>query len=115
MVDGLPLQSPEAGLEQPRSNIDRLIEALAQRQLNHVDIMVAEYVQQEQQAAEHVMEQIASPRAGNRVGGLRREGDVEGVRQSSGNWHRDNTTPWNKPILARPLNPALFHTQCKNM
>lgn len=52
--------------------------------------------------------QAASPRAGR--AGLRREGDVEGVRQSSGNWQRDNTTPWNKPILVRPLKPALLST-----
>lgn len=97
VIEGLP------GHE-PRSNIDRLIEALAQRQNINVEGENADDNQ-----GEAPLRQISSPR-GNRPG-LRRVGDVEGVRQSSGNWQRDNTTPWNKPILVKPLNPAILQTQ----
>ena len=41
--------------------------------------------------------------------------DSAGVRQSFGNWQRDNTTPWNRPILAKPLDSAFFKTQCERM
>ncbi|KAG7201707.1 hypothetical protein KM043_004433 [Ampulex compressa] len=102
VIEGLPVQ-------EPRSNIDRLIEALAQRQNINVDGAEAVGDEREDNAAEQPVRQIASPR-GSRPG-LRRVGDVEGVRQSSGNWQRDNTTPWNKPILARPMNPAVRETQ----
>jgi bromodomain and WD repeat domain-containing protein 1/3 len=101
VIEGLPEQ------EQPRSNIDRLIEALAQRQIMNEE----EYNNIQQNEDHQQVRQIASPR-GSRPG-LRRVGDVEGVRQSSGNWQRDNTTPWNKPMLARPLNPAILDTQYK--
>lgn len=62
---------------------------------------------------ESQIRQITSPR-GNRLG-LRRVGDVEGVRQSSGNWQRDNTTPWNKPILVPPIHEAIQQTQLENL
>lgn len=105
MIEGLPGQ-------EPRSDIDRLIEALAQRQRidvagdgddennenNDLNLLMALH---------NVNPQfIASPRASRP--GMRRVGDVEGVRQSSGNWQRDSTTPWDKPILARPINPAIL-------
>lgn len=103
VIEGLPEQ-------EPRSNIDRLIEALAQRQnINADGEAIAE--DRDNNAAEQPVRQISSPR-GSRPG-LRRVGDVEGVRQSSGNWQRDNTTPWNKPILARPMNVAVRETQVK--
>lgn len=103
VIEGLPEQ-------EPRSNIDRLIEALAQRQNINAD---GEAIgdDRENNIAEQPIRQIASPR-GSRAG-LRREGNVEGVRQSSGNWQRDNTTPWNKPILARPMKSAIKETQVK--
>ncbi|EGI63952.1 PH-interacting protein [Acromyrmex echinatior] len=105
VIEGLPEQ-------EPRSNIDRLIEALAQRQNINVDGEAAGAGDdRENNIAEQPIRQIASPR-GSRAG-LRREGNVEGVRQSSGNWQRDNTTPWNKPMLARPMNPAVKETQFK--
>lgn len=108
VIEGLPEQ-------EPRSNIDRLIEALAQRQNINADgeAVVAGPEDRENNIAEQPIRQIASPR-GSRAG-LRREGNVEGVRQSSGNWQRDNTTPWNKPMLARPVNPAAKETQFKMM
>lgn len=102
VIEGLPAQ-------EPRSNIDQLIEALAQRQNINADAENAD--EREENAAEQPVRQMASPR-GSRSG-LRRVGDVEGVRQSSGNWQRDSTTPWNKPILARPMNPAVRETQFK--
>lgn len=101
MIEGLPVH-------EPRSHIDRLIEALAQRRnIVHAEGEMAD--ERDENGGEAQVRQIASPR-GNRPG-LRRAGDVEGVRQSSGNWQRDNTTPWNKPILARPMNPAIRETQ----
>ncbi|XP_012278096.1 PH-interacting protein isoform X2 [Orussus abietinus] len=102
VIEGLPVQ-------EPRSNIDRLIEALAQRQNINVEGEPGE--ERDENQGEIPVRQIASPR-GSRPG-LRRVGDVEGVRQSSGNWQRDNTTPWNKPILAKPINPAIRETQTK--
>ncbi|KAK0089616.1 hypothetical protein PV325_006326 [Microctonus aethiopoides] len=101
VIEGLP----DSG---PRSNIDRLIEALAQRN-NIVGADNEDGDDRDESLGEPHLRHISSPR-GNRPG-LRRVGDVEGVRQSSGNWQRDNTTPWNKPILARPMNPALRATQ----
>lgn len=101
------VQSFENG-NQPRSNIDRLIADLAHRQRLE-DAINANVDADDQQA---IARQVQSPR-GVRLGGLRRVGDVEGIRQSSGNWQRDNTTPWNKPILAKPLNPAFLETQTK--
>lgn len=98
VIEGLPSH-------EPRSNIDRLIEALAQRQ----NINDNAENERDDNQGEAPLRQISSPR-GNRPG-LRRVGDVEGVRQSSGNWQRDNTTPWNKPILVKPLNPAILETQ----
>lgn len=106
VIEGLPEQ-------EPRSNIDRLIEALAQRQNINADGEAIAGEDRENNIAEQPIRQIASPR-GSRAG-LRREGNVEGVRQSSGNWQRDNTTPWNKPVLARPINPAVKETQLKMM
>lgn len=103
VIEGLPEQ-------EPRSNIDRLIEALAQRQNINADGEVIGD-DRENNIAEQPIRQIASPR-GSRAG-LRREGNVEGVRQSSGNWQRDNTTPWNKPILARAMKLAFKDTQIK--
>jgi len=103
VIEGLPEQ------EAPRSNIDQLIEALAQRQ--NINGEAAGDDRGENNVAEQPIRQLASPR-GSRAG-LRREGNVEGVRQSSGNWQRDSTTPWNKPILARPMNEAIRETQFK--
>lgn len=101
MIEGLPDR------QEPRSNIDRLIEALAQRQNINAEGEVID--EREENGGEAPILQVASPR-GSRPG-LRRIGDVEGVRQSRGNWQRDNTTPWNKPILARSLHPAIREKQ----
>ncbi|XP_011333353.2 PH-interacting protein isoform X2 [Ooceraea biroi] len=103
VIEGLPEQ-------EPRSNIDRLIEALAQRQNIDVDGEGGED-RGDNNAAEQPVRHAASPR-GSRAG-LRREGNVEGVRQSSGNWQRDNTTPWNKPILARPMKESVRQNQAE--
>ena len=121
MIDGLPA-APNGP---PRSNIDRLIEALAQRQLanaenvdGNADVDIEgdgndEHQQHLQYNEEQSVRQMASPRSSR--AGPRRVGDIVGVRQSSGNWQRDNTTPWNKPILVRPLNQALLETQYTQM
>jgi len=106
VIEGLPEQ-------EPRSNIDRLIEALAQRQNIDIDGEAVPGEDRGDNVAEQLVRHIASPR-GSRAG-LRREGNVEGVRQSSGNWQRDNAMAWNKPILARPINKAIRETQAKTM
>lgn len=103
VIEGLPSY-------EPRSNIDRLIEALAQRQNINVE---DENGQEDENRGEPPFRHMASPR-GSRPG-LRRAGDVEGVRQSSGNWQRDNTTPWNKPILVKPITRAVLHTLTKTL
>lgn len=66
----------EYEIDQARSDIDRLIEALANRQNgpNLPDQPSAEQQRQQQNRA------------------MRRNGDVEGVRQSVGNWQRDDTS-----------------------
>lgn len=69
-----------------RSDLDRLIEALANR-----------YGQEQAPDSNNERENIVqnrvvnnnSPRGVHRIGSLRRTGDVEGVRQSSGNWQRE--------------------------
>lgn len=114
MIEGIP-HHEQGG--QPRSNIDRLIEQLAQRQRIHADendapvnVVDIDDDNDDENEEEDVPagRLVASPRAARP--GFRREGEIEGVRQSSGNWQRDNTTPWNKPILVRPLKPALLTT-----
>lgn len=108
VIEGLPEQ-------EPRSNIDQLIEELAQRRNIGADGEAAGVGEDRENnvAEQHSVHnrQLASPRASR--AGLRREGNVEGVRQSSGNWQRDSTTPWNKPLLARAMNPAVRETQTK--
>lgn len=32
-----------------------------------------------------------------------RNGDIEGIRQSTGNWQRDNNIKWTKNALMEPL------------
>lgn len=90
------------------SDLDLLIEALANRQgannnnnRGNDDNQAQEANNQEQQqapqqpaAAQQLnrLNSLNSPRGSvNRVG-LRRSGDVEGVRQSSGNWHRGDAS-----------------------
>lgn len=98
----------EVQSENTVSDLDLLIEALANRQGNRPNAGGAANAQpapdavpnnqeqpqqQQQQQAQQAPPQpnrvgnLNSPRSVNRVG-LRRTGDVEGVRQSSGNWHR---------------------------
>ncbi|XP_069680733.1 bromodomain and WD repeat-containing protein 3 isoform X4 [Periplaneta americana] len=93
VIEGLP--TPE-----PRSNIDQMIEALANRQYRNEQPSHAN----NQQPAPAFMRHITSPRSGHRVG-MRRSGDVEGVRQSSGNWQRGNNISWCKRMLVRNLDP----------
>jgi len=45
--------------------------------------------------------------AGHRVG-MRRSGDVEGVRQSSGNWQRGSNISWCKCTVVRNLDPSML-------
>lgn len=96
VIEGLP--APE-----PRSNIDQMIEALANRQYGNDQSPPAA----SQQPAPSLLRHIASPRSGHRVG-MRRSGDVEGVRQSSGNWQRDSNISWCKRTLVRSLDAAML-------
>lgn len=85
------------GLSEPRSNIDQMIQALAQRYEGN-------------QPPPNSSAQHTSPRS--RVG-ARRNGDVEGVRQSSGNWQRDEFS-WTQRQLIRPLDkPSLLMARAK--
>lgn len=82
-----------------------MIEALAQRQYggepSDRDRQEADAAQREE---ENPLRQLASPRSGHRTG-MRRNGDIEGVRQTSGNWQRDENYKWNyKKCLVKPLN-----------
>jgi hypothetical protein len=43
------------------------------------------------------------------LGIIRRSGDVEGVRQSSGNWQRDDMN-WTQSVLIPSLSPGALHT-----
>ena len=85
VIEGLPTE--------PRSNIDQMIEALASRQYGS---------EQNPPMPAPAMRHITSPRSGHRVG-MRRSGDVEGVRQSSGNWQRGNNISFCKRTLVRGL------------
>ena len=85
VIEGLPAS-------EPRSNIDQMIEALANRQ----------YGNDRNSRAPAAVRHITSPRSGHRVG-MRRSGDVEGVRQSSGNWQRGNNISFCKRALVRDL------------
>lgn len=35
--------------------------------------------------------------------GIVRNGDIEGIRQTTGNWQRDNNIKWTKSALMEPL------------
>ncbi|XP_044016177.1 bromodomain and WD repeat-containing protein 3 isoform X2 [Aphidius gifuensis] len=104
VIEGIPDRGP-------RSDIDRLIEALAQRRNIPGHENDGDDTSNRDDNEQLNIRQISSPRASRP--GLRRDGDVEGVRQSVGNWQRDNTTPWNKPILVKTINPAIQLTQLK--
>ncbi|KAK7871917.1 hypothetical protein R5R35_009722 [Gryllus longicercus] len=83
------------GLPEPRSHIDQMIAALANRQNGPGDHAAAP-------------RHATSPRSAHRVG-MRRTGDVEGVRQSSGNWQRDSSYIWKQRMLTRPADPGSLH------
>ncbi len=75
-------------VDQARSEIDRLIEALANRQNGPVPDQPPDNGQ------------ANSPRV---YRPLRRNGDVEGVRQSSGNWQRDTSFKFIRRVYVRPM------------
>ncbi|XP_055677242.1 PH-interacting protein [Lutzomyia longipalpis] len=92
-----------------RSDIDRLIEALANRQGQEV---VPEVNMERDNQQANNMRAMNSPRAAvvlNRVG-LRRSGDVEGVRQSSGNWQRDGAFKFMSRLYIRPMKYSQLQT-----
>ncbi|GLV31866.1 BRWD3 [Carabus blaptoides fortunei] len=101
VIEGLP--------SEPRSGIDRMIAALAHRQYGSdaQDPVNQDQDQQGQEAGgsvdnQSLMRQLSSPRGGLRTG-MRRNGDVEGVRQTSGNWQRDVNYKWFRRTLVKPL------------
>lgn len=85
--------------ENVRSDLDRLIEALANRQGQ-------EQAPDSNNERENLIQQRLnlnnSPRGGHSIA-LRRTGDVEGVRQSSGNWQRDGSFKWIRRIFVRQM------------
>ncbi|CAD7093518.1 unnamed protein product [Hermetia illucens] len=84
------------------SHIDRLIEALANRQ-GHEQAPDSNNDRVNNSINIRLMNN--SPRGTGRVG-PRRNGDVEGVRQSSGNWQRESTFKWIRRIFVRPMKYA---------
>lgn len=107
---------------EPRSHIDEMIAVLAQRQ-NSVD--EAGPSAGRQAGPSHTPARSSTPggsahtagpggsgsnrnntsprQGGHHLIGMRRTGDVEGVRQSSGNWQRDNSVRWTKRVLIPSL------------
>ncbi|XP_054271446.1 bromodomain and WD repeat-containing protein 3-like isoform X1 [Macrosteles quadrilineatus] len=81
------------GVQDARSHIDQMILALA-HQVNP------------QQPSQHRLA-TTSPRTQRT--GARREGDVEGVRQSRGNWQRDEIR-WTQKVMVKPLDLASLNT-----
>lgn len=98
VIEGLPSEEP------PRSDIDRMIAALAQRRYGDGP----DPADQQEVPEENPLRQMQSPRSGHRTG-MRRNGDVEGVRQTSGNWQRDVNYKWGKKALIRPLDTYALH------
>lgn len=96
VIEGLPS-------ENPRSDIDRMIAALAQRQYGPGGQDPVEPDPPQQEPQDNLLRQLSSPRSGHRTG-MRRNGDVEGVRQTSGNWQRDVNYKWFRKLLVKPLN-----------
>lgn len=94
IIEGLPAQ-------EPRSDIDLMIAALAHRQYGERDNGDGNNDQDDNSSVNRHL--LNSPRNGNR--GLRRHGDVEGVRQSSGNWQHDANMKWHRHLLVKPLSP----------
>lgn len=47
--------------------------------------------------------------------GMRRTGDIEGVRQSSGNWQRGDNISWTKRLICEPLDKYKVHEIAKRM
>ncbi|KDR09153.1 hypothetical protein L798_01269, partial [Zootermopsis nevadensis] len=94
------------GAGEPRSNIDQMIEALANRQYGSEQPPSTP----NQHQASSLLRHVTSPRSGHRVG-MRRSGDVEGVRQSSGNWQRGSNISWCKRNLVRSLDTAMLRNR----
>lgn len=94
VIEGLPSEEP------PRSDIDRMIAALAQRRYGDGPDPADQ--QEPSEPQDNPLRQLQSPRSSHRTG-MRRNGDVEGVRQTSGNWQRDVNYKWFKKALIKPL------------
>lgn len=90
-----------------RSDLDRLIEALANRQGQ-------EQAPDSNNDRENMQHNRSlnnnSPRGVHRIGGLRRTGDVEGVRQSSGNWQHGGSFKFVRRVYVRPLKYSHLQT-----
>nr|CAD7196832.1 unnamed protein product [Timema douglasi] len=89
VIEGIPT-------ENPRSNIDQMIAELVRNRGGQQENRVAERIQLN-----------TSPRAVHRVG-MRRTGDVEGVRQVSGNWQRGALEPWYKRTHVQPVEMSIL-------
>lgn len=107
------------------SDLDLLIEALAQRQqgnnnapnnnVNNAALLAAaannNQQQQLQGQQQNRVANLNSPRGSQNRVGLRRSGDVEGVRQSSGNWHRgDASFKFQSRYYVNPIKAARLQT-----
>lgn len=88
---------------QNRSDLDRMIEALVQRQAP----AMPNSVNDPDNSINNRTLNNNSPRSVNRLG-PRRTGDVEGVRQSSGNWQREGSFKWMRRQYIRPVRHSLL-------
>lgn len=89
-------------IEGVRSDIDRLIEALANRQNQD---------QAPDSNNDRENRPNNSPRSGHRMSGPRRSGDVEGVRQSMGNWQLETNFKW----FRRTYLKSMSHSRLQNL
>ncbi|XP_075227824.1 bromodomain and WD repeat-containing protein isoform X2 [Lycorma delicatula] len=89
------------GLDEPRSNIDQMIQALVNRSGNDQP-----NASNASSSPHNNQRQSTSPRSSR---GMRGRGDVEGVRQSIGNWQRDEFA-WTRRRLITPLDKGTLQT-----
>ncbi|XP_044740544.1 bromodomain and WD repeat-containing protein 3 isoform X3 [Chrysoperla carnea] len=92
VIEGIPAQ-------EPRSDLDLMIAALAQRQYGEAGDMNGD----QDNGSGIFNRHMNSPRDQRYRVGMRRHGDVEGVRQSSGNWQHDGNIKWGRRLLVKPL------------
>lgn len=106
VIEGLPYE--------PRSDLDRMIAALAQRQYGQENASgEVEQARSEAGAARYLQRPSSIRRLFKKnhsnfpfITNLFlyfRNGDIEGIRQTTGNWQKDSNIKWTKNNLLQPL------------